>query len=265
MPVSNLSALKDLREKGEKITCLTAYDASFAALLVNAGVDCLMIGDSLGMVVQGHRTTVPVRLDDMVYHSQMVRRGAPEVLLIADLPALSYTSEEQALHAATRLIKEGGAQVVKLEGGAKRIPLVNALVREDIPVCAHLGLLPQSINKLGGYRIQGRDQKTADEILQDAKAMDEAGVSLLVLECVPSALAKSVTESISAITIGIGAGPDCDGQVLVTYDLLGLYPGTRPKFSKDFLMEGGSLKGAIQAYVNAVKQGEFPAPEHSFS
>lgn len=261
----SITRLREMKQAGEKIVCLTAYDGSFAQQAHAAGVDVLLVGDSLGMVVQGRESTVPVALDEMIYHTQCVRRGCPEALVIADMPFMSANRPEQALENAGRLMKEGGAQVVKLEGGdPDSIEAVRLLSRRSIPVCAHLGLLPQSVYKLGGYRIQGKTEDDAERILNQALALQEAGADVLVLECVPAALAKRITQQLDIPTIGIGAGVDTDGQVLVIYDMLGITPGKRPKFSKDFLHENGTVAGAIAGYVEEVKSRRFPTLEHSF-
>lgn len=259
-----VSTLRKLKQAGEKFTCLTAYDASFAQLLDEAGVEVLLVGDSLGMVVQGQDSTLPVSVTDMIYHSLNVRRGTSHALIVCDMPFMSYSTPAQALNNAGRLMKEGGAQMVKLEGGAVVLDTVRELTSHGIPVCAHLGLLPQSVNKLGGYKVQGRDAADAQNILQDAKDLQNAGADLLVLECVPTALARNISETLEIPVIGIGAGPDTDAQVLVLYDVLGITPGERPRFSKDFLAEAGSIPAAISAFVKAVKDGRFPRPEHSF-
>lgn len=260
-----LETLRRMKQTGEKIACLTVYDASFASVLDQAGVDVLLVGDSLGMVIQGQSTTLPVTVDEMVYHSRCVRRGNTRSLLLVDMPFLADGSPELALTNAARLMKEGGAQVIKLEGGEVMLPLVEMLSQRGVPVCAHLGLLPQSVHKLGGYRLQGRDEASAQRILQDALAMEQAGADLVLLECVPASLAASITERLSIPVIGIGAGPACDAQVLVLYDMLGITPGKRPRFSHDFLQgcnEG--VQQAVAAYVNAVKQGHFPADQHCY-
>ncbi|MEJ2141424.1 MAG: 3-methyl-2-oxobutanoate hydroxymethyltransferase [Gammaproteobacteria bacterium] len=259
--------LKQMKQRGEKIAVLTAYDASFATQLENAGVEVLLVGDSLGMVLQGHETTLPVTIDDMVYHTSMVSRVRQRAYLVSDFSYQTYETPEQALTSAQKLIA-AGADMVKLEGGHEMLPVIKHLVDNSIPVCGHLGLLPQSVEKLGGYKVQGRDEQGAQTIIDDAIALSSAGIELLVLECIPAELAANVTAAIDIPTIGIGAGPDCDGQVLVVYDMLGLYPGKRPKFSKDFLLEQGEGKGveaAFKAYVQQVKEKAFPDIEHSFS
>jgi len=259
-----LNTLREYKRKDEKFTCLTAYDASFASILDANGVDVLLVGDSLGMVVQGHDSTLPVTVDDMVYHCQAVSRGCQRALLMVDMPFMADASPAQALDSAARLMKQGGAHIVKLEGGAVMADTIMLLSNRGIPVCAHLGLLPQSINKLGAYRVQGRDDEGAQRILDDARLLEQAGADVLLLECVPAALAAQVTRNAGVPVIGIGAGNACDGQVLVLYDMLGITPGKRPRFSRDFLEQAGSVSSAIQAYDMAVRSGEFPGPEHSF-
>jgi len=260
-----LSRLREMKQAGEKITMLTAYDASFAALLDEAGVDVLLIGDSLGMVIQGHDTTLPVSVDDVVYHTRAVANGTHHALLIADMPFMSYATPTQALASAARLMQEGGAHMVKLEGGAVQVETVQYLTERGVPVCAHLGLLPQSVHKLGGYKVQGREEHVARALREDALALEQAGADLVVIECVPSALAAEISASVEMPVIGIGAGTDCDGQVLVVYDMLGLTPGKRPKFSKDFLAGKGDVRAAIADYVEQVRAGTFPGPEHGFA
>ena len=260
-----VATLKKMKQAGEKFTCLTAYDASFAQLLEAAGVDVLLVGDSLGMVIQGQESTLPVSVNDMIYHTQAVKRGSRSAMVMTDMPFMSYRSETQALESAGRMLKEGGAHIVKLEGGAAFIPVVEQLTRHGIPVCGHLGLLPQSVNKMGGYKVQGMDAQSAKSIVDDAKALEQAGCDIMLLECVPMQLAKLVTESLSIPVIGIGAGPFCDGQVLVLHDMLGITPGKRPRFTHDFLNDSGSVTAAIEAYVKAVKSGAFPQEQHSYS
>lgn len=256
--------LKAMKAEGRKIVMLTAYDASFAAQLDAAGVDVALVGDSLGMVVQGRSSTLPVTVDAMVYHTAAVARGLSSALLVADLPFMSDRDVPTAMDAATRLIAEGGAAMVKIEGAGRICEVIAALAERDIPVCAHLGLTPQSVNKFGGYKVQGKTEQAAAALLADAKSVEAAGADLLVLECVPAALAARITAELSIPTIGIGAGVDCDGQVLVVYDLLGLTPGKRPRFSKDFLAGRDSIQGAIGAYVADVREKRFPGVEHSF-
>jgi 3-methyl-2-oxobutanoate hydroxymethyltransferase len=261
MTVPELSAMK---ARGQKIVALTAYDASFARILDDAGIDLVLIGDSLGMVVQGQTTTLPVTMDDMVYHTGCVARGTRRALRVADLPFMSYATAESAAENAARLIREGGAQMVKLEGGRRRAEVARFLVEQNIPVCGHLGLLPQSIHQLGGYYVQGRDEESASALLEDALILQDAGVSLLVLECLPAILAKEISCALQIPTIGIGAGPGCDGQVLVLYDMLGINPCKTPRFTKNFLLEEKDIPSAVKAYGDAVRTGEFPGPEHSF-
>jgi len=258
-----LSTLKTMHGNDEKIAVLTCYDASFARVLDAAGVDVLLVGDSLGMVVQGHATTLPVKLAEMAYHMRCVAAGTERAFIVADLPFGSYQpSPERAFAAAARLMA-AGAHMVKLEGGAVMADTVAFLTRRGIPVCAHLGLLPQSVNQLGGYRVQGREDAAAAQLIADARALEAAGAGLIVLEMVPAALAKAVTGALTIPTIGIGAGADCSGQVLVLYDMLGLYPRA-PRFSKNFLAGSDGIEAAVRAYVAAVKDGSFPAAEHAF-
>ena len=236
-----LTTLQRLKEDGEKIACVTAYDASFTSLLEQAGVDVLLVGDSLGMVLQGHDSTLPVTMDDMIYHSACVARAGRSALRIVDMPFMSYATVAQALDNAARMMREGGAHMVKLEGGRHLLDTVRALTEHGMPVCAHLGLTPQSVHQLGGYRVQGRDQASAVRLLEAARLLDEAGASALVLECIPRRLAKQITAAVAMPTIGIGAGLECDGQVLVLYDLLGItleaagvfpqLPGGRRRYS----------------------------------
>jgi 3-methyl-2-oxobutanoate hydroxymethyltransferase len=263
LPKVTLTLLEKMRIRGEKITMLTCYDASFAALMDQCGVDTLLIGDSMGMVVQGHSTTLPVTLDHIAYHTDCVARGARRPLLIADLPFGSYLGTQQALDSAAVLMR-AGAEMVKLEGGSWLVPTVQALVERGIPVCAHLGLTPQSVHQLGGFRVQARDEQAAQQLIADALALQDAGAAMLVLEAIPAKLAAEVTSTLSIPTIGIGAGVDCSGQVLVMHDMIGTFPGNRPKFVRDFMHGQTSVAAAIRAYVDAVKQGSFPAAEHSF-
>jgi 3-methyl-2-oxobutanoate hydroxymethyltransferase len=261
--VATLAAMKAARER---IACLTCYDAAFARVLEDAGVEVLLVGDSLGNVLQGQESTIPVAVDHMVYHAACVARARRRALLLVDMPFLSYRSPERALETAARLMQEGGAHMVKLEGGAAQVETVRALGVQGVPVCAHLGLLPQSVHRLGGYRVLGRVRAEAEAMLRDALALEEAGAGLLVLECVPSVLAEEVAAAVQVPVIGIGAGPGCDGQVLVLHDMLGITPaqGRPPRFVKNFLLGLDSVKEAVFAYVTAVKEGGFPAPEHGF-
>ncbi len=261
--ISNATLLR-LKERGEKISCVTSYDASFTCLLEDAGVEVVLVGDSLGMVLQGHDSTLPVSMDDMVYHSSCVARAGRTALRAVDMPFMSYSRVDQALDNAARLMREGGAHMVKLEGGEQVSGIVSALTAQGIPVCGHLGLTPQSVHQLGGYRVQGRKAESAQRLRDDALLLQEAGASALVLECIPTELARQVSESLLIPTIGIGAGPDCDGQVLVLYDLLGITPGKRPGFSHNFLEDTADIPAALRAYVEAVKAGRFPEQQHSF-
>ena len=259
-----LNTLQAMRQRGEKIACLTAYDASFTRVLESAGIDMFIIGDSLGMVMMGYDSTVPVTLEDMLHHAANVARAGERAWRIVDLPCGSYETPEQALASARRLVDEGGAHMVKLEGGVDRVATVELLVSHAIPVCGHIGLLPQSVESYGGYRVQGRDAAGAQAILADAQALQQAGVGMLVVECVPADLAVQITASADVPVIGIGAGVACDGQVLVLYDMLGITGGRLPRFVKDFLQENGSVHAAIAAYVRAVIEGSYPAAEHSY-
>lgn len=261
-----IPGLRAMKAEGRRIVMLTAYDYSFAWQLEAAGIDVALVGDSLGMVVQGHKSTLPVTLDHMVYHTAAVARGLSATLLISDLPFMADRDVPHLLEAGARLVGEGGAAAVKIEGAAPHIlDGIHALVTRAIPVCAHLGLTPQSVHKFGGFRIQGREQEAADRVVAEAKAVEQAGADLLVLEGVPTALGQRVTEAVGIPVIGIGAGPHCDGQVLVLQDMLGITPGKRPKFSKDFLAGRDSVAAALAAYAEDVRSGAFPTPEHSFS
>ncbi len=260
----SLTTLRKMTAAQEKIAVLTAYDASFSHALEQAGIDVILVGDSLGMVVQGQESTVPVTVDDMIYHTANVVRGSNKAFIVADMPFMSYANSEQAIRNAARLMAEGGAQMIKLEGGAIIADTVEQLSARGIPVCAHLGLLPQSVHRLGGYIVQGREAEAAEEMMADAIKLQQAGADMLVLECVPAELAARVSQELTIPVIGIGAGKDCDGQVLVLYDMLGLTPGRRPRFSHDFLAETGAIQAAIAKYVQDVKSGEFPGPEQQF-
>jgi 3-methyl-2-oxobutanoate hydroxymethyltransferase len=262
-----INTLKKMKQASEKFAMLTVYDASFTSVLERAGVEVLLVGDSLGMVVQGHETTVPVTMEHMIYHTSLVSRARQHALVMADMPFMSFADPQRALDNAARLMQEAGAHIVKLEGGGEIVAVVKNLAKHGIPVCAHLGLQPQAIHKLGSYRVQGREQHVAKAMIDDALAMQDAGADLLLLECVPKQLAKQITQALTIPTIGIGAGRDCDGQVLVLYDLIGISQGHRPKFAKDFLAEVKgdiSIEAAVRSYVQAVKQQIFPADEHSF-
>ena len=250
--------------EGQKIAMLTCYDASFAALMDEAGVDVLLVGDSLGMVIQGEDSTLPVTMEQMEYHTRIVARGAKKALVLADMPFGSYQeSPQQAFRNAARLMA-AGAHMVKLEGGATMLEATRFLVKHGIPVCAHIGLTPQSVNALGGYKVQGKTDAQAQQLKADALALQEAGAALVLMEMVPAKLAAEITQSLSVPTIGIGAGVGTSGQVLVVYDMLSVYPGKKARFVKNFMAGVGSIQGAIEAYVSAVKNQSFPAEEHSF-
>jgi 3-methyl-2-oxobutanoate hydroxymethyltransferase len=264
MRTTTIQMCQSMKESGEKITVLTAYDASFAQLISEAGIDAILIGDSLGSVIQGQSTTVPVTMDEMVYHTRCVARGNRGALLIGDMPFMAYATVDMTLHNATRLM-QAGAAMVKMEGGAWLVPAIEALQQRGVPVCGHLGLTPQSIHKLGGHKVQGRDKAQADKLYQDASALQAAGVSLLFLECVPAPLAADISQALTIPTIGIGAGCATDGQVLVCYDMLGLTPGKALKLSKNFLIGSqGSVDMAVKSYIAEVKAQRFPTAENSF-
>lgn len=259
-----LTTLQKIKKRGEKFACLTAYDACFASILSKAGVEVILIGDSLGMVLQGHESTLPVTMDDMIYHTRCVNRGNKGSLLMADLPFMSYASETQTLENAAALMR-AGAHVVKLEGGAWIARSTKLLTERGIPVCAHMGLTPQSVNRIGGFHVQGRDTNQAQLIIAEAQMLQEAGANILLLECVPRELAKSITETLEIPVIGIGAGPDTTAQIMVLHDVLGVSPIT-PKFVKNFLIESNKgIPGAIEKYTKSVKNKSFPAKEHWFN
>lgn len=255
--------LMNLRKSGEKITMLTCYDASFAALMDRVGVDSLLIGDSLGMVCQGHDSTLPVTVDDIAYHTACVARGNQTALIVADMPFGSVGTPESAFDNAVKLMR-AGAQMVKIEGGAWLVDTVRFLTTRAVPVCAHLGLTPQSVHLFGGYKVQGKTAEAANQLKADALALQQAGASALVLETIPAALGKEVTDMLTIPTIGIGAGPDCSGQVLVMHDMLNVFPGRKARFVKNFMEGTASIEDACKAYVTAVKNGSFPAAEHCF-
>ncbi|WP_251358307.1 3-methyl-2-oxobutanoate hydroxymethyltransferase [Kangiella sp. TOML190] len=258
-----ISHLEKLKKQGEKFSCLTAYDATFSEVISEAGVEMILVGDSLGNVIQGQETTVPVTLEDMEYHIACVANASPNCLIMGDLPYMTYSTPEQAYDTAAAIM-QAGAQMVKLEGGEWLYATIAGLTERGIPVCAHLGLTPQSVDALGGFKVQGRDDKTASKMLLDAKALQKAGARMLVLECVPSKLAKLISESLSIPVMGIGAGVDVDGQVLVLHDMLGISP-FQVKFVRNFMAEAnGSIQDAIALYHNEVKEQNFPAEEHSF-
>ncbi|MGO9804418.1 MAG: 3-methyl-2-oxobutanoate hydroxymethyltransferase [Steroidobacteraceae bacterium] len=263
-PPVTLSTLARMKADGEKIASLTCYDASFAVLLDAADVDVVLVGDSLGMVVQGHSTTVPVTMDQMVYHCACVARGVHRAFLMGDLPFMSYPSRDVALSNSVRLMQEGGAQMVKLESGGKQADIVEFLASHDIAVCAHLGLKPQSVHKTGGFRVQGRERETAARLLEEARRLESAGADLVLLECIPASLGKTIAAELHVPVIGIGAGPDTDGQILVTYDMLDITTGRKPRFVRNFMQGASDNLDALKRYVHAVKQREYPAPEHCF-
>lgn len=256
---------KDAKKNGEKLTMLTAYDYTTARLIDEAGVNSILVGDSLGMVVLGYDDTLSVTMEDMIHHSRAVARGAKNALVITDMPFMSYqTSVYDAVVNAGRLVKEGKAQAVKLEGGAEFCEHIKAIVNASIPVCAHIGLTPQSINAFGGFKVQGKGRQAAQKLLDEARAVEQAGAFAVVLECVPAKLAEKISQSISIPTIGIGAGAGCDGQVLVYQDMLAMYPNFKPKFVKQYAQIGSTMKDAFSQYISDVKSGAFPSEEHTF-
>ncbi len=257
------STLLNMKQQGEKISTITAYDASFAKLFDQAGIHAILIGDSLGMVLQGQDDTLPVTIEDMAYHTQCVKRGVEETLIIADMPFMSYANKEQALTNAAKLM-QAGASMIKMEGGAWLVDTIKALVERGIPVCAHLGLTPQSVNVFGGFKVQGRDEDKAQQMIKDAQIVEAAGAQLLVLECIPSGLGKAISQAISIPTIGIGAGKDTDGQILVMHDALGISCSYMPKFSRNFLKDTGDIKKAVELYISEVSKGNFPGDDHIF-
>ena len=263
---NTVSTLKQQKENGDKITMLTAYDYSTARLMEEAGINMILVGDSLGMVMLGYEDTIPVTMEDMIHHTRAVTRATKETFVVGDMPFMSYhVSIEQAVTNAGRLIKEGMCQAVKLEGGAKVCPQIRAIVAAQIPVCAHIGLTPQSVNAFGGFKVQGKTEEAARQLIEDAKAVEAAGAFMVVLECVPEKLAKIITETVSIPTIGIGAGNGCDGQVLVYQDMLNMYGGIKPKFVKQFANLGDVMREAFKEYSREVKEGSFPATEHTFA
>jgi 3-methyl-2-oxobutanoate hydroxymethyltransferase len=260
-----IHTLRQMKQRGEKIAMLTAYDATFARLLDESGIDILLVGDSLGMVVQGHDTTLPVTLDDMIYHTRAVARATRRAQVVGDMPFMSYqASVEQGLHSAGRMIKEGGAHAVKIEGGAQHAELVARLVGCGIPVMGHIGLTPQSFHQMGGFKVQGRGAGAAERLVADARALEQAGAYSLVLEGIPAEVASEVTRAVAIPTIGIGAGADCDGQVLVSYDLLGLDDSFKPKFVRRYENFAMRIRNAVSAYVGDVRGGGFPGEAESF-
>ncbi|NOZ53276.1 MAG: 3-methyl-2-oxobutanoate hydroxymethyltransferase [Gammaproteobacteria bacterium] len=260
-----IATLKAMKQAGDRFACLTAYDAIFAQIIDEAGVEVLLVGDSLSMVIQGHESTLPVTLDEMIYHTKAVSRGAVNALVMADMPFMSYNTEVQAVESAGRLMKEGRAHIVKLEGGRALVNTIKQLTSFGIPVCAHLGLQPQSVHKLGGYKVQGRDKYSAKIILEDALALEKAGADMVLLECVPMLLAEEITLALDVPVIGIGAGPHCNGQVLVLQDMLGITPGKQPRFTQNFLQGSNGIQAAIAAYAQAIKEGDFPSKQQSFT
>lgn len=258
------STLIKFKQEGKKFTALTAYDASFASAFDSEGVDVLLVGDSLGMVLQGHDDTLPVTTADIAYHTACVKRGVSRALLIADMPFMSYATPEQTMTNAA-ILMQAGASMVKLEGGHWLLESVKMLTERGIPVCAHLGLTPQSVNVFGGFKVQGRDADNAQRILDEAKAIQAAGAQLLVVECIPASLAKAITEALTIPVIGIGAGAGTDGQILVMHDVLGISSGYIPRFSKNYLKQTGEIRSAIKAYIDEVANGSFPAEEHTFN
>ena len=263
-PPVTLATLARMKADGDRIACLTCYDASFAVLVDEADADVVLVGDSLGMVIQGHDTTVPVTMDHVVYHCRAVARGLNRPFLMADLPFMSYPSKEQALANAVRLMQEGGAKMVKLESGAGQAEIVEFLASHDIAVCAHLGLKPQSVHKSGGFRVQGRDSDAGERMLRDAKQLEAAGADMLLLECIPTDLGREITAAAQVPVIGIGAGAHTDGQILVLYDVLDITSGRKPRFVRNFMADAGTNLQALKNFVAAVKKREYPAAEHSF-
>lgn len=258
-----ISKLTKMKAAGDKIVSVTAYDASFAKLFASCGMDFMLVGDSLGNVIQGQATTLPVTVEQVAYHTEAVRRGAPDAFVMADMPFMSYATPEQACHEAAKLMRVG-ANMVKLEGGEWLLETIRMLVERSVPVCAHLGLLPQSVNVLGGYKVQGREQSAAENTVRQALALQQAGAQMLVLECVPTELGQLISSKLSIPVIGIGAGPHTDGQILVMHDMFGMNSDYLPKFVKNFLAEAGDLSSAVELYIKQVKDGTFPGPEHSF-
>jgi 3-methyl-2-oxobutanoate hydroxymethyltransferase len=258
-----ISTLQKMRDQGEKIATLTCYDSSFAALMDRAGIEAMLIGDSLGMTCQGQSTTIPVTIGDVAYHTACVSRGNTKAFIIADMPFATYPTPNEAFINAAKLM-QAGAHMVKAEGGAWLAETVRFLTERAIPVCGHIGLTPQSVHQLGGFKIQGKTNDAAEKLKADALALQEAGATLLVLEAIPADLGREVTDLLHIPTIGIGAGPDCSGQILVVQDLLGIYPGRPPRFAKNFMDGQPSIEAAVRSYVSAVKKGQFPAKEHCF-
>ncbi|EOS95883.1 3-methyl-2-oxobutanoate hydroxymethyltransferase [Erwinia tracheiphila] len=263
MKPTTVSTLRQWKKSGRKFASITAYDFSFARLFADEGIQVILVGDSLGMVVQGHDSTLPVTLTDIIYHTQAVRRGAPQALLLADLPFMTYATPEQTFDSAAQLMR-AGANMVKLEGGQWLAETVRQLTERAVPVCGHLGLTPQSVNIFGGYKVQGRESESAETLLNDALALEAAGMQMVVLECIPVPLAERITKALSIPTIGIGAGNKTDGQILVMHDAFGITGGHIPKFAKNFLGETGELRAAVRQYVAEVDAGSYPDEKHSF-
>jgi len=261
----SIGTLRRMKKEGEKFACLTAYDATFARVLDAAGVELILVGDSLGMVIQGHDSTIPVTVDDVIYHSRAVARGCRRALLMADMPFMSFASSQRAFDNAARLMGEGLAHMIKLEGGAAQVETVRLLADQGVPVCAHMGLRPQTVFRLGGYKVQGREKEAARAMLEDARKLEAAGAEVLRLGCVPSALGREITQTLAIPVIGIGAGPHCDGQILVLHDMLGITPGKPLRFTRNFLAGADGVGAAVADFVRAVKAEEFPAPEHCFN
>ncbi|NMP31821.1 3-methyl-2-oxobutanoate hydroxymethyltransferase [Thalassotalea sp. M1531] len=258
------SKLLKMKQNGEKISTITAYDASFAKLFDQAGIHAILIGDSLGMVLQGQDDTLPVSIDDMAYHTRCVKAGVENTLIISDMSFMTYATKEQTYENAAKLM-QAGASIVKMEGGSWLVDTIKGLVERGIPVCGHLGLTPQSVNVFGGFKVQGREQSQADAMVEEAKALEAAGIQLLVLECIPEGLGKAISEAVSIPTIGIGAGRETDGQILVMHDALGISCSYMPKFSRNFLKDTGDIKKAIELYIEEVSNGNFPGEDHIFS
>jgi len=259
-----LSTLQKMAQEGNRITQLTCYDASFAAVLEAAGVETLLIGDSLGNVLQGHETTLPVKLRDIVYHTECVARGAKRAFIIGDMPFATFQISPQEAFRNAAEIMTAGAHMVKLEGGRAMLETVRFLTERGIPVCGHLGLTPQSVHQFGGFKVQGRAEDDATRMIEEARLLEDAGAGMIVLEAIPAVLAKVITDTVRGPTIGIGAGVDCHGQVLVLHDMLDVYPGKKAKFVKNYMRLAGSVQGAVELFVKEVKAGTFPGPEHSF-
>ena len=264
-PPVNVATLQKMKAEGEAIACLTAYDASFSMLVDAAGIDLVLVGDSLGMVIQGHDTTVPVTVADIIYHTKNVARGLRRAFLVADMPFMSYANPGQALENSVMLMQQGGAMMIKLEGGDGQLEIVEHLAKHDIAVCAHIGLKPQSVHKIGGFRVQGREPEQAKKMLESAKRLQDSGADIVLLECVPNEVGEAICKGINVPVIGIGAGPHVDGQILVLYDMLDITPGRKPKFVRNFIAGADAPLEALRSYVKAVKDRSYPAPEHCFS